>query len=74
MHGHNRLLKVAVHDEVRVGQPDVLVMVDGIQVFVLRVIVIAQPRIVPLLLQQELHLVFLAAGTNLYCTAMSLIV
>lgn len=56
---YERILKVAVHDEIRVRQPDVIVMVDGVQMVVLALRVVLQPWIVPLLLQQELHFVFL---------------
>lgn len=31
VHWYQRRLKVAVHDEVRVRQPDISVMVDGVQ-------------------------------------------
>lgn len=75
MHRHDGLLEVAVHDKIRVGQPDILMVVNGVQILVLRVIVVAQTWIVPLLLQQKLHLVFLRGKCSseyilyiLYCT------
>lgn len=52
-------LEVTMHDEVGVRQPDVLVMMYSIQEVVMGLVGIAQPRVVPLLLQQKLHLVFL---------------
>lgn len=59
MDRYEGILEVAVHDEVRVREPDVLVMVDGVEELVARSVAVAQPRVVPLLLQQELDLVFL---------------
>lgn len=52
-------LEVTVHYEVGVRQPDVLVVVDSIQEVVMGLVGISQPGVVPLLLQQKLHLVFL---------------
>lgn len=60
VHRDERVLEVAVHDEVRVGQPDVAVVVDGVEEVVLAVVRVLQPGVQPLLLQQELHLVFLS--------------
>lgn len=50
MHGDQGILEVPVHDEVRVRQPDVAVVVDRVQVVVLTLIRVPQPWIVPLLL------------------------
>lgn len=52
-------LEVSMHDEVGVREPDILVVVDGVQEVVVRLVGVAQPRVVPLLLQKELHFVFL---------------
>lgn len=59
MHWNNGILKIAVHNEVCVRQPNVLVVVDRVQVIEARLVRIPQPRIVPLLLQQKLHLILL---------------
>jgi len=54
-----RIFEVAVHDEVSVRQPDVFVVVDGVEKLVATRVRVAQPRVKPLLLQQELNFVFL---------------
>lgn len=59
MHWNNGILKIAVHNEVCVRQPDVLVVVDRVQVVESRLVGIPQSGVIPLLLQQEFHFVFL---------------
>lgn len=64
MYGDEGIFEVSVHDEVSVWQPNVIVVVDGVEEFIPALVRITQPRIVPLLLQQELHLVFLQQFRN----------
>jgi len=59
VHGDDRVFEVAVHDEVGVRQPHVIVVVDRVQELVATRVRVPQSRIEPLLLQQKLHLVFL---------------
>lgn len=56
---YERVFEISVHDEIRVRQPNIIVVVDGVQVVVLALIRISQPGIVPLLLQKEFYFVFL---------------
>jgi hypothetical protein len=52
MHWYDGILKITVHDEVSVGQPNVFVVVNGVEIIESDVGKIGklQPRIVPLLL------------------------
>lgn len=59
VHRYQRRFEVAVHDEIRVRHPDVPVVVYGVQEVVPALVRVPQPGVVPLLLQQELHLVLL---------------
>jgi hypothetical protein len=54
-----RIFKVAVHDEVGVRQPDIFVVVDGVQKLVTTRVRVPQSWIEPLLLQQKFDLIFL---------------
>lgn len=59
MHGDEGILEIPVHDEVRIRQPDVAVVMNRVQVVVLALVRVPKPWVVPLLLQQELYFVFL---------------
>lgn len=59
VHRDDRVLEVPMHDEVGVREPYVLMVVDGVQELVLRLVGVAEPGVEPLLLQQELDFIFL---------------
>lgn len=60
VHGYDGIIfEIAMHDEIRVGQPHLVVMMDGVEELVRWLIRIPQSRIVPLLLQEKFHFVFL---------------
>lgn len=63
MHWYERILKVSVHDEISVRQPDITMVMDGVEKLELTVVIL-KTRIEPLLLQQEFHLVFLERKIN----------
>lgn len=51
MHRNDGIFEISMHDKVRVGQPDILVMMNGVKKFILRLIRIPQSGIKPLLLE-----------------------
>jgi hypothetical protein len=53
------ILEVSVHDEVGIRQPDVTVVMDGVEKVVRGLVEILETRVVPLLLEEKFHLVFL---------------
>lgn len=52
-------LKVSMHDEISIREPNILVVVDGVEKIVMRLIRVPQSRVIPLLLKQKLYFVFL---------------
>lgn len=59
MHWYDGILEIAMHNKIRIRRPDAIMMMQGVQEVVMRLIAILQSRVGPLLIQQELHLVFL---------------
>jgi len=59
MHWYDGILEIAMHNEIRIRRPDAVMMMQSIQEVVMRLIAILQSRIVPLLVKQKFHLVFL---------------
>lgn len=59
MNGNEWILEVSVHNEVRVWQPDVVVVVDCIEKLVFALVGVLEAWVKPLLLQKELHFIFL---------------
>lgn len=51
--------ELSVLDEVDVGRPQPLMVRNGVQVAVLAVIIIPQTGVVPALVKEELHFIFL---------------
>jgi hypothetical protein len=59
MHRYDGIFEITMHDKVRVGEPNILMMMNGVKKFILRLIRIPQSRVKPLLLEQKFHFVFL---------------
>jgi hypothetical protein len=59
MHRYDGIFEITMHDKVRVGEPNILMMVNGVEKFIFRLIRIPQSWIEPLLLEQKFHFVFL---------------
>ena len=63
---YERFFEVPMHDEVRVRQPDIIIMMDRVQVIVFAVFGVCQSSVKPLLLQQEFHFIFLQRNVTFF--------
>jgi hypothetical protein len=53
------VLEISMHNEVCVRQPDIVVVVDCIEELVFTLVGVFEAWVKPLLLQKELHFIFL---------------
>jgi hypothetical protein len=59
MNRNEWILEISMHNEVRVWQPDVVVVVNCIEELIFTLVGVLEAWIKPLLLQKELHFILL---------------
>jgi hypothetical protein len=59
VNGNEWVLEISVHNEVRIWQPDVVVVVECVEELEFTLVGVLEAWVKPLLLQKELHFIFL---------------